>query len=88
MREWAKTIRAIDDRVDRVVADGLFVLEEERRFIVTDTFDDGPECAAAVSGWAGTRVAPSLAARIQTAPPPLRVDQEVRLRILVRASLV
>lgn len=82
MREWAQKIRAIDDRVARVLGDGLFVLGEDRRFIVTDTFDNGPECVATVSDWGGTRLAPSLAAKIRTASPPLTVDQEVKLRVL------
>ena len=86
MREWAQKIRTIDDRVDRVMADGLFELEEEHRFVVTDTFDNGPECVATVSDWGGTRLAPSLAAKIRTASPPLMVDQAVRLRVLVRVA--
>jgi hypothetical protein len=86
MREWAQKIRAVDDHVARVMADGLFELEEERRFIVTDTFDNGPECVATVSDWGGTRLAPTLAAKIRTAVPPLMVDQEVRLRVLVRVA--
>jgi hypothetical protein len=84
MREWAKKIRAIDGHVAHVLADGLFELEEERSFIVTDTFDNGPECVATVTDWGGTRLAPSLAAKVRTAVPPLTVDQEVRLRVLVR----
>jgi hypothetical protein len=86
MREWTQKIRAIDDRFVRVLADGLFELEEERRFIVTDTFDNGPECAETVSDWGGTHLAPSLAARIRIAEPPLTVRQEVRLRVLVKAA--
>jgi hypothetical protein len=86
MREWARTIRAVDDQMIRANAGGLFELEEERTFVVTDTFDDGPECAETVGSWAGTRLAPSLAAKIRAAVPPLTVDQEVRLRVFVRAG--
>jgi hypothetical protein len=86
MREWAQKIRAVDDRVARVITDELFELGEEQRFIVTDTFDNGPECEETVKDWGGTRLAPSLAAKIRTALPPLTVDQEVRLRVLLRVA--
>jgi hypothetical protein len=88
MREWAQKIRAVDDHFARVIADGFFELEEEQRFMVTDTFDNGPECEATVRDWGGTRLAPSLAAKIRKAVLPLTVDQEVRLRLLVRVGKV
>jgi hypothetical protein len=84
MREWVQTIQAVDEQVERALADDLFRLEDERRFVVADGFDDGVECAETVSEWEGTRVAPSLAAKIRDAMPPLTVEQEIRLRLLVR----
>jgi hypothetical protein len=85
MREWTRTIRAVDEQVARALADGLFELEDERRFVVTDGFDDGPECVETVTGWGGTRLSAGLAAKIRKAAPPLTVAQEVRLRLLVRS---
>jgi hypothetical protein len=86
MLEWVEKIRAVDYQVTPAIAAGLFELEEERRFTVTDTFDNGPECAETVGNWGGTRLAPSLAAKIRRAVPPLTVEQEVRLRLLVRTA--
>jgi hypothetical protein len=84
MREWAQTIRAVDEKVDRALRDGLFELEHERRVLVTDSVDDGAECLEEVGGWAGTRVSGALAARIRTADPPLTIVQEIRLRLLLK----
>jgi hypothetical protein len=83
MREWLHTIRAVDEQLDRVVADGLFAVADERRFVVADTFDEGDECVETVSEWAGTRVSDRLAATVRRAESPFRVEEEVRLRLLV-----
>jgi hypothetical protein len=80
-REWGKTIDAVDRLVSDTIDDGLFALEAERRFIVTDTSDNGAELVKAVGGWQGTRVPRALARRIAAAPPPISVHQEVRLRL-------
>jgi hypothetical protein len=37
MREWRVTIDAVDALVAETIDDGLFVLEAERSFMVTDT---------------------------------------------------
>jgi hypothetical protein len=82
MGEWLRTIEAVDALVARSVEVGLFSIEDERRFIVTDSWDSGPECAETIAGWQGTRLPDELAKRIAAASPPLTIDQEVRLRIL------
>jgi hypothetical protein len=82
MREWLRTIQAVDALVARSVDAGLFSIEGERRFVVTDSWDSGPECAETIAGWQGTRLPDALAKRIVAASPPLTVDQEVRLRVL------
>jgi hypothetical protein len=64
------------------VEEGLFSIEGERRFTVTDSWDSGPECAEMIAGWQGTRLPDVLAKRIVAASPPLTIDQEVRLRVL------
>lgn len=81
MREWSETIAAIDRLFDQIM-DDLYTLEEERRFVVRDSFDSGSEFVEAASGWRGTRLPDSLRARALIAEPPLTVDQDVRLRLL------
>jgi hypothetical protein len=85
MRDWLATIRAVDELVAETVTAGLFDLKCEERFVVTDTFDDGPECMETVSGWQGTQVSAALARRARSATGPVTVRQEVRLRLFARS---
>ncbi len=82
MREWLKTIEAVDELVACAVDDGLYVIEDEQRFLVTDTWETGPELVETVSGWQGTRISRALGYRVAAARPPVCVHQEVRLRLL------
>lgn len=82
MREWLRTVEAVDALVARSVEEGLFLIDRERRFTVTDSWDSGPECAETIAGWQGTRLADALAKRIAASSPPLTIEQEVRLRVL------
>jgi hypothetical protein len=82
MREWRVTIDAVDALVAETIDAGLFAMEVERCFTVADTSDDGPGLVESVSGWQGTSVPKALARRIGAATPPIRVHQEVRLRLL------
>lgn len=82
MREWSRTIEAVDALVAGSVDAGLFSIEDEHTFVVTDSWDSGPECAETIAGWQGTRMPDALAKRIAAAAPPLTLDQEVRLRVL------
>jgi hypothetical protein len=82
MREWLGTIEAVDALVAQTVESGLYSIEHEHRFAVTDGWDSGPECAQTVAGWQGTRLTDELAKRIADASPPLAIDQQVRLRVL------
>jgi hypothetical protein len=82
MSEWLQTIEAVDALVARSLDTGLFSVEAERRFVVADTWDSGPECAEMIAGWQGTRLPDALAKRIAASSPPLTIDQEVRLRVL------
>jgi hypothetical protein len=86
MREWLKTIDAVDELVARTVDDGLYVIEDEQRFLVTDTFESGRELVETVSGWQGTRISRTLGERVVAARPPVCVHQEVRLRLLRAGS--
>jgi hypothetical protein len=82
MREWGRTIDAVDRRMAETIDRGLFALEAERRFIVTDTSDDGRQLVEALGGWQGTKVSDALTRRIAAATPPISVHQQVRLRLL------
>jgi hypothetical protein len=82
MREWRTTIDAVDALVAETIDDGLFAREAASSFIVTDTFDDGPELVEAVSGWRGTQISRALARGVAAATPPIRVHQDVRLQLL------
>ena len=82
MREWARTIATIDGQLERAIGDGLFALEEECRFVVTDSYDDGAEFVAEVREWAGTHIGDAFAQRIAQERGPVQLHQEVRLRVL------
>jgi hypothetical protein len=85
MHEWLDTIHAVDERFAETIAAGLYELEHESWFVVTDIYDNGPECLNIVSGWRGTRVSPGVSQRLAAATSPVTVQQEVRLRLLRRA---
>ena len=82
MREWAQTIETIDRRVEQAIGHGLFAVDEECRFVVSDSYEDGAEFVAEVREWAGTRIEQPLAERLATELRPVRLHQEVRLRVL------
>jgi hypothetical protein len=82
MREWAELIEAVDRLVERTIHDGLFGLVEERRFVVTDGYDDGADFIAQVRDWVGTHVDDAFAERLAAVQQPIRLHQEVRLRVL------
>ena len=82
MSEWVETVAAVDELCARTVDDGLFSVEEERTFVVVDTFDSGAELIDDVPQWRGTKVSQALIERAAAASPPLAVSQEVRLRLL------
>ncbi len=82
MREWRETIEAVDELVARAIDDGLYVIEDEHRFSVTDAFESGRELVETVSDWQGTRISRVVGERVVAARPPVCVHQEVRLRLL------
>jgi hypothetical protein len=85
MHDWLDTIHAVDERFTETIAAGLYELEHESWVVVTDTYENGPECLETVSGWRGTRV-PSAAQRLAATTSAVTVQQEVRLRLLRRAA--
>jgi hypothetical protein len=86
MRDWAATIATIDQSFAAMLEEGLYTLEREIRYVVVDSFDNGRELVETVSGWRGTRIGSTLATRAASAAPPVTVHQQVRLRILRRAT--
>jgi hypothetical protein len=86
MREWIDTIRAVDERVVDVMTAGLYEVRHEERLVVSDAFDNGPECLETASSWRETRVPPALGSRLEATDTAVTVEQEVRLRLLRRAS--
>jgi hypothetical protein len=86
MREWLETIKAVDELVAETIADGLYELRHESRFVVTDSFDNGSECLEIVAGWQGTRVPDNVSTRLATTTLRVTVEQAVRLRLLRGAT--
>jgi hypothetical protein len=82
MREWRETIDAVDERVAEAIGLGLFAIESEHTITVPDEFESGAEFIEVVGAWRGTRIPPPVAARATAARPPIRVPQEIRLRIV------
>jgi Chain length determinant protein len=82
MREWLDTIQSVDELVAETIHCGLYELQHESRFFVTDTFDDGPECLEIVRGWRGTRVPDRVSTGLAATTSQVSVQQEVRLRLL------
>jgi hypothetical protein len=82
MRNWLRTIDAVDRRVAQTVAAGSWAHAGEDRFIVVDTFENGAELADTVRDWKGTRIARTLTERLLAAQGPAQVHQEVRMRLL------
>jgi hypothetical protein len=82
MREWRATIDAVDERIAEAIGLGLFDVESEHTITVPDHFDSGAEFIDVVGAWRGTRIPRAVVARAEAADPPVRVPQEVRLRIL------
>ena len=82
MREWALTIQAVDERIAEAIRGDLFAVDGEHRFTVTDGYDDGGDFVAEVREWAGTRVDDALADRAGRERGPVRLHQEVNLRVL------
>jgi hypothetical protein len=86
MRDWLDTIHAVDKLLGETIAAGLYELEHEQHFTVTDSFDNGRECLETVSSWRGTEVPPSLASRLHETRATVTVEQDVRLRLLRRLT--
>jgi hypothetical protein len=83
MSEWARTIATIDGLVQQTIDRGLFDLERESRYVVTDEYDDGAEFVTVTREWAGTMVHDAVAGLVGAQSQPVRLHQEIRLRLLL-----
>jgi hypothetical protein len=81
MREWRRTIDAVDGRIQAAVSDGLFTPGAEKSIVVADGFDDGAGFVEVVTAWQGTRIPAALAGRATSTDAPVQVLQDVRLRL-------
>jgi hypothetical protein len=84
MRKWLKTIQAIDELFAETISLGLYELQQESRFVVTDTYDSGPECLEIVGSWRDTSVPVGVSTGLRATTSLVTVQQEVRLRLLRR----
>ena len=82
MAEWAQTIATIDGLMQQTIDQGLFDLERESQYVVTDECDDGAEFVAVTRDWVGTDVGDEFAARVGREPGRVRLHQDVRMRLL------
>jgi hypothetical protein len=85
MRKWLQTIQAIDELFAETISAGLYELQHESRFVVTDTYDSGLECLEIVGSWRGTTVPDGVSTGLAATRSQVTVQQEVRLRLLRRA---
>jgi hypothetical protein len=82
MTEWAKTIAAVDRQIMQTIERGIFAVSAEQHIVVTDAYDDLEELVETTSDWLGTRVPRALVRRVGTTKGAVRLDQDVRVRIL------
>lgn len=83
-RDWARTVRSLDSRVESVIDEGLFELIHTTHVAVADEFGSGPELVAATRQWQGTSVPDAVADRIARETSSAQLMQAVRLRVLRR----
>ena len=82
---WLETVVAVDTEIEKALAAGLFELQHEERYVVVHEFGSGAECLDVVAGWAGTNVPEEVAARLRGSDSRVTVEQDTRLRLLVRS---
>jgi hypothetical protein len=83
--EWLETVGAVDGEVESAVALGLYEATREERYVVVHAFGSGADASEEVSTWEGVRIPGRLAARLNETKRRVEVEQETRLRLLVRA---
>ena len=84
MRDWAKTIAAIDARIVETIDRGLFSVVADEHVVVADAYDDLRELVEEAAQWAGTRVPRALAQSADATSGAVELRQDVRVRVLTR----
>jgi hypothetical protein len=84
MREWAKTIAAVDARIVEAIDRGRFSVAADEQMVVTDVYDDLAELVKETTEWKGTNVPRALARRADAASGAVELHQNVRVRVLAR----
>ena len=84
MREWSKTIAAVDAEIVSTVDRGLFAVTADRQIVVTDVYDDLGELVQTTRDWLGTSVPRELARQVDGSGGEVRLHQDVRVRVLAR----
>jgi hypothetical protein len=82
MTEWAQLIHQIDARTFETIDGGLFAIDAESWTTVTDEYDDGEDFLRYVPNWIGTRIEHGLERRARDEHGPVRVHQQIRMRLL------
>jgi hypothetical protein len=82
--DWAETIAAVDARIMETVERRLLSVAADRLVVVIDDYDNGPAFVAETRECAGTRVPRALAHRAKAERGPVRLHQDVRVRVLTR----
>jgi len=84
LREWADIVAATDAEIMKTVEAGRFSLVGDRHIVVSDFYDDLAELIDEAAGWAGTTVPRTLARQVDATRGEVRLDQDVRIRVLVK----
>ena len=80
MREWSKTIAAVDAEIVSTVDRGLFAVTADRQIVVIDVYDDLGELVETTRDWLGTSVPRELARQVDGSGGEVRLHQDVRVR--------
>jgi hypothetical protein len=84
LREWADMVASTDAEVMKTVDAGRFSVVADRHIVVSDFYDDLAELIDEAAGWAGTTVPRTLTRQVDATSGEVRLDQDVRIRVLVK----
>jgi hypothetical protein len=84
---FARIVAAMDDAVERVIADGLFEDVRSLRRHVAERFDDAAEALEHADGWVNLRLPAAVRRRLrQTRETPVEFVEAIRYRLLRKAG--
>ncbi len=79
-REFFRVVRRTEGELERTVAEGLFVLEQETELEVIERFDTLEELWETVDEWDDIHFSKRLRARIARSAPPIDLHERLVLR--------